>query len=216
MELKAPQQRAFVHRVIEIGQGCQGGNQVDPMRGDRGRPTWRASGGFPIGSVGTLKPRPSLVDAWTEFLDEWEWAWFCSFTFRDPVHPEQADRRYRRFVYEMNRTLYPYRLKKSKSGREELELKGEEGVYWARCMEWQRRGVLHYHALMGGVGTLRRLSWMDRWNEMAGFAKIEPPASPDAVRRYCAKYVAKGSHLGEIDLGGRLTRFKPFIPRLAG
>jgi hypothetical protein len=57
---------------------------------------------------------------------------------------------------------------------------------------------------------------MDRWNEMAGFAKIEPPSSPDAVRRYCAKYVAKGSHLGEIDLGGRLARFKPFIPRLAG
>lgn len=68
-------------------------------------------------------------------------------------------------------------------------------------MEMQRRGVLHFHALLGGerVDELRRLSFMDRWNQLAGFAKIEAPRSGRAVRSYCAKYVTKG---GELDLGG--------------
>jgi hypothetical protein len=93
-------------------------------------------------------------------------------------------------VSDINRELYGRRWRKR-----------GQGVRWVRAMEMQRRGVPHFHALLGGDGLdeLRRLSYMDRWNQLAGFAKIEPPKDGGAVRGYCAKYVAKG---GELDLGG--------------
>ena len=43
---------------------------------------------------------------------------------------------------------------------------------------------------------------MDRWNELAGFARIEPIESAAAVSRYVSKYVVKR---GEIDMGGPLV-----------
>jgi len=70
-------------------------------------------------------------------------------------------------------------------------------VQWVRALEYQRRGVIHYHALLAGVQELRRLSWMDLWNELAGYARIEPIRDGSVVRRYVSKYVAKG---GELDL----------------
>jgi hypothetical protein len=52
-----------------------------------------------------------------------------------------------------------------------------------------------------GVQDLRRLTWMDIWQELAGYARIEPIRDRTAVRRYVSKYVVKG---GELDLGGPL------------
>ena len=43
---------------------------------------------------------------------------------------------------------------------------------------------------------------MDRWHELAGYARIEPIESAAAVSRYVSKYVVKG---GEIDMGGPLV-----------
>ena len=62
-------------------------------------------------------------------------------------------------------------------------------------MELQRRGTIHYHALLAGVGAVRRLTMMDEWAKLAGWARIRPVEHQDRV----AKYVAKG---GVIDLGG--------------
>ena len=82
-----------------------------------------------------------------------------------------------------------------------------------RALELQRREVLHYHALLGGAGLeeQRRLSWMDEWDELAGYARIEPPRGSSAVRRYVSKYVVKG---GDIDLGGPLGRAAIVEPSL--
>lgn len=124
-------------------------------------------------------------------MERWPWDWFCTLTFRgDAVHPEAADKRFRVWVSKINRELYGRRWRKR-----------GQGVRWVRAMEMQRRGVPHFHALLGaeGLDELRRLWWMDRWNQLAGFAKIEPPKNGGAVRGYCAKYVAKG---GELDVGG--------------
>jgi hypothetical protein len=41
------------------------------------------------------------------------------------------------------------------------------------------------------------------WNELAGFARIEPIKRAELVQRYVSKYVIKG---GEIDLGGPLMQ----------
>ena len=82
-----------------------------------------------------------------------------------------------------------------------------KGVRWVRALETQRRGVIHYHALLGGfaVKELHRLSWMREWEELAGFARIERPNNARAVSGYCAKYVAKG---GEVDIGGPTAAWK--------
>jgi hypothetical protein len=63
--------------------------------------------------------------------------------------------------------------------------------------------VIHYHVLMGGdrLPNERRLDWMDTWNELAGFARIEVPENAGAVVGYCSKYVVKG---GEIDMSPTL------------
>ena len=138
----------------------------------------------------TYSNTSALRDAWIMFLRPWPWEWFCTFTFREIVHPEAADKRFRLIISKFNREHYGIRWYK----------KGL-GVQWVRALEYQRRGVIHYHALLAGVQELRRLSWMDLWNELAGYARIEPIRDGSVVRRYVSKYVVKG---GELDLGGPL------------
>ena len=113
-----------------------------------------------------------------------------TLTFRGDVHPEAAGKRFHVWISRINRRLY---------GRGWHE-RGE-GIRWVRTSEPTRRSVLHFHALIGGddVDELRRLSWMDEWDKLAGFARIEAPRSGEAVRHYCAKYVVKR---GEVDVGG--------------
>jgi hypothetical protein len=50
--------------------------------------------------------RAALRDAWIALLGRWEWEWFCTFTFRDMVHPEAADKRFRVLLSQANRVLF--------------------------------------------------------------------------------------------------------------
>jgi len=149
------------------------------------------------------RPQSALVQAWATFLGRWSWDWFATLTFRGEVHPEAADKRFRVWVSKINRALYGPRW-----------WKHGQGVRWVRALETQRRGVIHYHALLGGVGVdeLRRLSWMDEWNRLAGYARIEPPADGAAVRGYCAKYVAKGGEVDVWDGARRSPRDRATVP----
>jgi len=93
----------------------------------------------------------------------------------------------------LNRQLYGPRWYKKAHG----------GIPWARGLEYQRRDVIHFHALFLNVKGLRRLSCMDLWNEIAGIARIEAVKDGLAARRYLTKYVSKE---GEIDMGGALSK----------
>jgi hypothetical protein len=146
---------------------------------------------FAPAASATPVDRDALRDAWIALLGRWEWEWFCTFTFRDLVHPEAADKRFRVLLSQANRVLYGVRWHKH-----------GEGIRWVRALEYQKRDVIHYHALLAGVQDLRRLTWMDRWYDMAGIARIEPITTPDAVVRYVSKYVVKG---GEIELSPNLV-----------
>jgi len=134
-----------------------------------------------------------IRDAWCQFLGQWQWEWFATLTFRDIVHPEAADKSFRYFTSKLNRQLYGPRWFKKAHG----------GIPWVRALEYQRRGVIHFHALFADVEGVRRLSWMDEWNEIAGFARIEAINDKWAVRRYITKYVLKD---GNIELGGALSK----------
>jgi len=133
-----------------------------------------------------------IRDAWCEFLGQWDWQWFCTLTFRDVVHPEAADKSFRYFTSRLNRQLYGPRWYKKAYG----------GIPWVRALEYQRRGVIHFHALFADVEGVRRLSWMDEWDHIAGYARIEAIKDKWRVRRYVTKYCLKE---GEIELGGALS-----------
>lgn len=130
----------------------------------------------------------SLHEAWTGFVGQFEpFDWYLTLTFREEVHPEQADRRYNRFLRQINESLFGRRFRE----------KGQ-GIYHVRAIEYQRRGVLHFHSLMGGgVWKLRRLSYMDLWYSENGIARIEPYNPNLGARSYLSKYVSKG---GEVDI----------------
>jgi hypothetical protein len=129
----------------------------------------------------------TLRDAWIQFIRKLEpLDWFATFTFREPVHPEQANRRYHRFIRTLNETTYGKRYRE----------KGL-GVYHINALEWQKRDVLHFHSLIGGgVSNLDQFYWMELWNRDNGFARIFPYQSSGAPG-YVSKYVVKG---GEIDI----------------
>ena len=141
------------------------------------------------------------AQAWREFIGRYPMQWFSTFTFKEDVHPERATKLFRLFVRKLNRHLYG----------NHFERKGQQGVFWVLAWEYQKRGVLHFHSLLGDVEDLniraRRLHWMDQWEALgppAGFARIEKIESQDAVRNYVTKYVTKG---GQIDLSLSLRSF---------
>lgn len=140
-----------------------------------------------------------LALTWAEFLGRFNMQWFCTFTFREGTHPEAADKKWRVWVSKLNRRLYGPRWHRH----------AFKQVFWIRALEWQKRDVLHYHALVGDHDDLnnrvRRLTMMDEWFSLAGIARIDPiqpgEESEHAVRAYVSKYVAKG---GELDLSPSL------------
>src|SRR5215831_9804053 len=68
--------------------------------------------------------RDALRDAWIALLGRWEWEWFCTFTFRDMVHPEAADKRFRVLISQANRVL-AYREQRSNTGRYPVQCAGQ-------------------------------------------------------------------------------------------
>jgi hypothetical protein len=139
-------------------------------------------------------PRPQnpeqLRDGWVELLGRKPWEWFVTLTFReDRVHEERAEKSFRYWVAQVNNAAFGRRWRRQ-----------GKGVLWARATEWQRRGSVHFHALVaGGVGHVKRLALMKEWEDIAGWARIRPVRRQDLVAKYVTKYVAKG---GDIEVGG--------------
>jgi hypothetical protein len=51
-------------------------------------------------------PIRALQDTWVILLRRWVWQRFCTFTFRDIIHSESADKRFRLFISMVNRECY--------------------------------------------------------------------------------------------------------------
>lgn len=138
-----------------------------------------------------------LQQEWTGFLLRFPMQWFCTMTFHERVHPEAADKAWRLWTSKLNRKVYGNRWWKDPA----------KGVFWIRALEWQKRAVVHYHALVGAQYPMdqlaHRLSWMDEWySQTSSYARIYTIQSDELVRRYVSKYVTKD---GEIDLSPTLN-----------
>jgi len=134
-----------------------------------------------------------LHAAWSEFISRQPWQWFVTFTFKEQIHPESADKLWRVWLNKLNRDLYGQRWRKKPSG----------GVKWVRALEYQKRGVLHYHALIANVGCASSDKWASVWTTLgetskAGFIKIDQyDESRGGAEAYLSKYVTKG---GQVDI----------------
>ena len=136
-------------------------------------------------------------DAWPELLTPYPWEWFATLTFRDPIGAEQAWRQLQRWLSWINRAAYGRRWRR----------RGDDyGILWACAIEYQRRGVIHFHVLIGDTTHLEsrvsRCRAHDNWYRFAGNVKIEIIYG-DVPR--LARYFSKDA---EIELSPSLRRYQ--------
>lgn len=135
-------------------------------------------------------PKNQLREAWGIFLAQYPWQWFITLTFVVDVHPEEAEKKLRVWVSQMNRQLYGRNWKR----------KGL-GIYWVCSFEYQKRGILHIHGVMNGVEQLNPFEAMKLWERLdidrpshavkTGYARIYPIKNLHATCLYVTKYVSK-------------------------
>jgi len=126
--------------------------------------------------------RPEVVEEFGRWLNSYAWSWYVTLTFREHIHPEQAVKRFREWTRRMERAA------------------GED-VTWARALELQRRGVVHFHALLYWRRAVLPYAIAGAtWRNVAdGRTKIERYNPERGAAAYLGKYIAKG---GEVDYGG--------------
>jgi hypothetical protein len=153
-------------------------------------------------------PSAALCEEWTEFLLRFTFQWFVTFTFREEVHPERAIKCFR--LWQNRLSLYLFGRDAERRGRR---------VFYVVAHEYQKRGVLHFHALIGSdmqldqrikwdpaLAPWSRLYWEEMWFELAGICRIESIRIAEFASRYVSKYVAKG---GQIDVSENLKHYAP-------
>ena len=96
-----------------------------------------------------------LKDAWINFIKRYEpYTWYVTLTFKEPKHPESADKAFFRWIRYINECIYGRRYREKK-----------KGVTYIKCMEYQKRDVIHFHCLIGdpNLYKLKRLDLMKAW-----------------------------------------------------
>jgi len=98
-------------------------------------------------------------DELSSWLDGFEWLWFCTLTFRPGFKPLQARGRLLLWIAQLRREL------------------GSEDFGCFSIREFGRTGQdLHYHAIVKGLkrwGVDERAEFTERWNKLAGDARID-------------------------------------------
>jgi len=157
-------------------------------------------------------PGTTLKDGWVQMADKYKpWYWYLSLTFQYFVEQEYALRQFGRFIRLMNEKVHGKRFRGI--GKCDSVCRG---ISWLNAIEYQRRGVLHFHALLGGesykLGTpgypdmkLYKKIWQYGIKKKNGEYKFRPNGFSTIVqydarkgaKHYLAKYVSKG---GELDI----------------
>jgi len=142
------------------------------------------------GSSGDLStphifPEDPLTDCWTDFLaDLRPWKTFVTMTFRDLKASDVAFKFWRRWVQYLNVDLF---------GAQYARFLGHSYFSYALALEFQRRDVPHFHALIDRpIDYAKAHRW---WSHAAGFAWFEPIENKAACVRYVSKYIQKDGQL---------------------
>jgi len=181
----------------------------------------------PLSPVSQLPPEEYIISedqkGWVEFIDMLSpYEWFCHLTFKNDIHPNEANRRFHVWIRNINKHLYGGNWRRKK-----------KGTTWIKCMERQKRDVIHFHCLVGSpeLYTLEPLKFMKLWETncgqilykyiadphrfdriftgsfpiyegwlMNGFARIHKYDSSKDGKYYVSKYVTKGCDNIEYDM----------------
>jgi len=115
---------------------------------------------YPYHVTSSAKVTPPMQSAWLSLIKIYEpYYWFVTLTFRDQVHVEVAVRRFKRWIIYINNALYGGNF-----------VKKGKGVTWFRAMERQKRGVLHFHCLIGSpdMYRLKMKDFVKAWETNCG------------------------------------------------
>ena len=147
----------------------------------------------------TRQSRSELLEISQQFagyLDNpaFDWSLYGHFSFRGYPHIESACKTWDMFIHELNRKIFGWYYWKNKS----------KGVSWARGTEYQQRGAVHFHAIIGGVpAEVSRFGLMEHWYDKAGISRIFAYERGRGAEFYMSKSTYAWKK-GEIDLGGPL------------
>lgn len=144
--------------------------------------------------------REQVKTEWGDWLSKLgEWDWWVSLTFRDieaqgtwtRLGWQYTGRAWREWITELEQRYF-----------EQAPLnRCLDSIGWVRCREEQKgRGIDHFHALLSGVGELRRDEAWSWWFDRYGMARIEPYDRNKGAGYYLCKYVTK--ELGDIQFSG--------------
>ena len=139
-----------------------------------------------------------LPQAWGTWLDGFNpWSWYGHFTFRGYPTPEYADKTWDKWIHALNRSIWGCHYWKHKDSK---------GVTWARGTELQRRGAIHYHAILGRIpDDITRFYWMDEWYKLGGTSNIFAYEHGRGAEYYMSKSTYAWKK-GEIDLSANLAQ----------
>lgn len=132
-------------------------------------------------------------------------SWFITFTFKTHVSEGQAWRMVNAWFSSL-----------SQAYRDKINAYRSNGPRWIVAQEWQKRQVIHFHAILSGVrlDELSRKRWEHRWSGIGGgYARIH--AAREKAAPYLAKYVGKtDAHASALRRGGSWLGMTP--PRSVG
>jgi len=149
---------------------------------------WRTS------PEGLMRRARNEFGAW---LSVPEWSWFTTHTFRaEYVSRKEADRSWYSWFNSLRVAAKAKGLTPS--------CYGSRAPFYFRVAEYQDRGTLHYHALIGNAGDIRRLLFKDLW-ELDGFARVEKYDPGKGANFYVGKYLTK-TDTGDIRFSHNLTQ----------
>lgn len=133
-----------------------------------------------------------LGKAWSEYVAsfaDWKSFWSLTFADRDRTHDvthDEAKFLWRRLIQLLNTDLF---------GNHYTRIVGHCYFPYALAFEYQTRGTLHMHALVGRPTNWELANRL--WRQMAGIIKIKPVEDVQGVSRYISKYVTKG---GDVEM----------------
>ena len=137
--------------------------------------------------------------AFGEWLSLPPWNWYTTHTFKAAyVSPKQAD-------HDWYSWFNGLRVSAKAKGLT-LSVYGSIAPFYFRVVEYQDRGTLHYHALIGGVGDIRRLLFKDIW-ELHGFARVEKYDVGRGANFYVGKYLTKADGVGDIRFSHNVEQY---------
>ena len=132
-----------------------------------------------------------------DWLSRPPWDWYTTHTFKaDYVSPAAADRSWYAWFNSLRATAKEDGLSPS--------IYGSQAPFYFRVAEYQSRGTLHFHSLIGGVGDIRRRAYKHLWS-LNGFGQVEKYDPGLGANFYVAKYLNKTD--GEVRLSHNLTGY---------